>query len=96
MSLIERWHFRWLRRQLERDAAQGGEDVSFAQVEALDGWSGWVTGDVAATGTTPRGLRRALHSWHVRWVLRRVDAQVASGEYSCCEEGDDIVVRPQR
>ncbi len=92
MAMLDGWHRRWLRQQLERES---GDDVVFTQVKALDGWSGWVTGEMAASGTVPRGLRRWVHSWHVGWVLGRLDAEVAAGECFWCEEGADIVLRPQ-
>ncbi len=94
MALVDTWHRRWLRRQLEHRVAEDDGDFAFSQVETADGWSGWITADAAAGGRTPGGLRRALHSWHVRWAMGQMDAMVARGQYSYCEEGDDIVVTP--
>lgn len=91
--MLDAWHRHWLRRELERSGTD--DDVTFAQVETGDGWSGWVVASVATDGRTPGGLRRALHSWHVRWVMGEMDAKVAKGECSYCEDGADIVVRPQ-
>ncbi len=93
MTLIDSWHRRWLSRQLEHGAGQ--DDLTFSQVETADGWSGWVTAEVAAGGRVPGGLRRALHSWHVRWAMSQMDALIARGEYFYCEEGDAIAMRPQ-
>jgi hypothetical protein len=93
VTVIDSWHRRWLSRQLEYGAGQ--DDFTFSQVETADGWSGWVAAEVAAGGRVPGGLRRALHSWHVRWAMSQMDALVARGEYFYCEEGDAIAMRPQ-
>jgi hypothetical protein len=71
------------------------DDFTFSQIETADGWSGWVTAEAAAGGRIPGGSRRALHSWHVRWAMGQMDALVAGGEYSYCDEGDAIAMRPQ-
>ncbi len=92
MRMLDTWHRRWLREELGR--AEDEEDhVTLTEVMALDGWSGWVTAAAVDQGRLSAGVGRALHRWHVRWLMGHLDAMVASGQYGYYEEGDAIVVR---
>lgn len=89
MALFDRWHRSWLLDYLGRNTG----DLLVGQAVDADGRRGWVTGEELQAGRSWSRLRRALVSWHVRWVLAEVDAIVATGRWEYREEGDEVVVR---
>ena len=87
--MFDKWHRSWLVRYLRRNTG----DLLVGQAAATEGRGGWVTAEELEGRPGGGRLRRAVHGWHVRWVLAEVDAVVATGRWEYREEGDEIVVR---
>lgn len=61
MKLIDQWHYNWLEDYLKRNP----DDFVVGQVEAVDGWQGWVTGEDRNAGYgTGHGSQDDVSSLH--------------------------------
>lgn len=91
MTILNRWHWRWLAH-----AAACPDDPILTQVIAGEHWRGW-TAEVARQHRGLDKARARLATWHLRWLLAEVDALVTAGRVEFQEDAivldTDIVFR---
>jgi hypothetical protein len=90
MTIFEKWHRRWLHRNVLRTADEHGL-VTLVESFGEGGWPGWATAAAAFHGRPGTGVRRLVDRWHVRWLMWRLDAMVASGRYRYCKIDEDTI-----